>query len=92
MFYLRNKLLVSFDLLKISLKNFPGRMPNFKNNKVLLLPSHEPKNSVYRRFAEVCLPEDKIALRTIEVKAPKKKNRRTGSENNEKEGQTIKKT
>lgn len=43
----------------------PGRMPNYRDCKVLLLPSSETKSAVYRRFTEDCLPEDKIALRTF---------------------------
>lgn len=43
----------------------PGRMPNFRDYKVMKLPSSETKSAVYRRFVKVCLPEDEIALKTF---------------------------
>lgn len=43
----------------------PGRMPNYKDCKVMLLPSSETKSAVYRRFDKDCLTEDKIAMKTF---------------------------
>lgn len=36
----------------------PGRMPNFKDYKLMKLPSSETKSAIYRRFVQVCFPED----------------------------------